>query len=296
MTSIPEHKDEIFKGITSAVLAFFLLTVMNVFVKLLAENHHVIEIAFYRNALPVALLLAYAALARSPQIFKTRKPKAMAFRVLIGTIGLFATFGAVKLLPLADATVLFFVSTLIAPILSVILLKEYMGPHRWMAVLIGFTGVLLIAQPHGDFQLLGTLVALAAALCHSIVQVTLRYLKAESSLNVAFYFMLGGASISALFMPFLATMPAPIEILYIIGLAASGGTAQYFLTSAFRHAPAGVIVPFNYTGLIWATGFDILIWNYVPGWPVFAGAAIIIISKLYFIYREHLAEKRKRQT
>jgi drug/metabolite transporter (DMT)-like permease len=291
-----EHKDEIMKGIASAVLAFFFLTVMNVFVKLLAETHHIAEIAFYRNAIPIAFVLAYALFRKKPDIFKTRKPRAMLLRVVIGTTGLYLTFGAVKLLPLADATVLFFVATLIAPVLSVFILKEYIGPHRWMAIAIGFTGVLLIAQPHGNFQLLGTLVALGAALCHAIVQVMLRHLKTESSITVAFYFMLGGMLVSACFLPFVAKSATPLEMLYFLGLGLSGGAGQYFITSSFRLAPASVIVPFNYTGLIWATGFDILIWHYVPGWPVFAGASIIIVSKLYFIYRERLQEKRKAQS
>lgn len=288
-----EHKDEIMKGIANAVVAFFLLTVMNVFVKLLSETHHVAEIAFYRNAVPALLVISWAALQRRADVFRTGKPKVLLFRVLIGTIGLFLTFGAVIYLPLADATVLFFVSTLIAPVLSVIFLKEHMGPRRWLAVAIGFTGVLLIAQPHGEFKLIGTALALGAALVHAIVQVSLRYLKTESSLTVAFYFMLGGALVSACFLPFVATMPTKLEILFLLGLGLSGGSAQYFLTSAFRMAPASVIVPFNYTGLIWATGFDILIWHYMPGWPVFAGASIIIISKLYFIHRERLQEKTR---
>ena len=284
------QKDHIYKGIAHGCMAFFLLTIMNMFVKLLVDAHHIIEIAFYRNAIPAAAVLAYIGLTKKTGYLKAREPKALTLRVMIGTIGLFLTFGAVKYLPLSDATVLFFVSTLIAPVLAVLILKEYMGPHRWTAVIIGFSGVLLIAQPQGDFALLGTIIALGAALCHALVQIMLRYLKQESSVTVALYFMLGGATFSALFMPLVGKIPTPLEAMYLLGLGISGGTAQYFLTSAFRLAPASVIIPFNYTGLIWATGLDILIWHYIPGWPVFLGSAIIIAAKLYIIYRERKSE------
>lgn len=292
IASAAQHEDKILKGIASACLAFFLLTLMNVFVKLLAETHHVIEIAFYRNLIPLLLLSAYLAVTRRAEILKTGKPKAMVFRVLIGTIGLYLTFTAVELLPLADATVLFFASTLMLPVIAFFVLKEHMGWRRWMAVIIGFSGVILIAQPTLEVQMLGVIVALAASLFHAIVQVSLRYLKTEASLTVLFYFLLGGTLMSAIFLPWVANVPEPKEFLYFLALGLSGGAAQYFLTSAFRMAPATVISPFNYTGLIWATGFDILIWHYVPGWPVFIGAAIIILSKLYIIHRERLAARK----
>lgn len=92
-------------------------------------------------------------------------------------------------------------------------------------------------------------------------------------------------------MPWFAHMPTLENALIMIAIGITGGFGQYFLTKGFQIAPASLLAPFAYTGLIWATGLDILIWNYIPGWPVFLGGAIIIASKLYIIHREHVHEK-----
>ena len=291
--NLPTHQDRVLSGIINAVLAFFLLAVMSMFVRLLGPSHNVFEIAFYRNLIPMIIIFIYIIAANKHHELKTGKPLALFFRVVFGTMGLFFTFATLKELPLANATVLFFTSTLLVPALSFFLLKEYIGPHRWIAVAIGMTGVLVVAQPGGDMPLAGILLGLIAAFFHSLIQIFLRHLKTESSLTVTFYFMLGGTLIPAVVMPWVASVPSYHDMLLFLGVGLSGGLAQYFLTSAFRLAPASVISPFNYTGLIWASLFDILIWNAIPGWPVFIGGSIIMASNFYIIHRERLAEKRK---
>lgn len=290
------HQDKVLKGIASGVTAFFMLAVMSMFVRLLGPNHHVLEIAFYRNLIPMVLILSYILAAGKKDQLITQKPLALFFRVLFGTIGLFFTFATLKALPLANATVLFFTSTLLVPALSFFLLKEHIGPHRWLAIAVGMCGVLVMAQPGVNMPLAGILLGVTAAFFHALIQVFLRHLKTESSLTVTFYFMLGGTLIPAVFMPWVGSIPTTHDMLLFLGVGVSGGIAQYFLTSAFRLAPASVISPFNYTGLIWASLFDIAIWGLVPGWPVFAGGGVIMISNFYIIHREHLAEKRKRKT
>lgn len=289
-----EHKDQITLGVIHGTLAFFLLALMSVCAKLLTEHHHVLEIAFYRNLIALIPVLLYIALTRKTHLLKTDKPMAMMFRALVGTLGLIFTFGAFKYLPLSDATVIFFTATLLAPALSFFILKEHVGPYRWGAIILGFCGVILIAAPSGEAKVLGIAIAFAAAFIHAVIHLLLRHLKTESSFTVTFYFFLGGCLIPALFMPFVAHMPGPNEWLLFLGVGIFGGVAQYFLTSAFRLAPIAIIAPLNYTGLLWATGFDILIWSYIPGWPVFLGGAIIIGCNLFIIYREHKLKKSSR--
>lgn len=293
ISEIKPHQDRVLKGMISATIAFFLLAVMNAMVKLLGLNHHVAEIAFYRNLIPMIGIIAYILLSRKKHLFHTARPGAVLLRVLFGTTGLFLTFSAVKALPMADATVLFFASTLLIPVLSFFLLKEHIGPHRWAAIIIGLSGVILMARPTGEVMAYGVMLALGAAFFHAVIQIFLRHLKTEDSLTVTFYFMLGGTIIAGIFMPWVATTPTLHEWLLFLGVGISGGLAQYFLTSSFRLAPASVVAPFNYTGLIWASLFDIIIWHHVPGWSVFAGGGIIIVSKLYIIHRERLAGKKK---
>lgn len=284
-------QDNIFRGILMGITAFFMLAVMNVFVKLLTPTHHFIELAFYRNLIPLVLFLIYVMVTRNIDLLKTNRPIPVFLRAVIGTCGLFLTFMAVQMLPLSDATVLFFASTLIVPILSVIFLKEHIGIHRISAIIIGFCGVLIIAAPSGDFKGLGIFVALGAALGHSIIQIFLRYLRTENPLTVLFYFMLGGTIIPAFAMPYYASTIPQKELWMFLCLGLSGGLAQYFLTQSFKLAPASVISPFNYTALIWATGFDIFIWHHIPEKTIYIGAAFIIGSNLYILHRERVRKK-----
>lgn len=285
-----EHSDHIFKGIALGALAFFLFAVMSAAAKILSDTHHVAEIAFYRNLLFFLPMLAYMLWRKNPVVFKTKKPKAVAFRGVIGAISLITTYGAFSYLPMADTTVLLFTSTLLTPFLVHFFLKEHVGIYRWSAIIVGLCGVILMAGPTGAAHSFGLMLALAAATMHAMMFTTLRYLKTESSLTVTFYFIAAGVAIPGLFfMPFVA---APIlsvkEALLFLLLGASGGFAQLSLAQAHRFAPASLIAPFNYTGLIWATLFDITIWAKLPGWPVLVGGAIIISSNLFILYRERV--------
>ncbi|MGB4108082.1 MAG: DMT family transporter [Alphaproteobacteria bacterium] len=286
------QRDNILRGITFALGAFSLFAIMQACGKLLLEQHHVAEIVFYRNLFALIPLIIYITAFRKWDILKTRKPGAMAFRALIGSISLLFTFEAFKYLPMADTTVLFFVGILLTPAMAFFFLKEYVGPHRWAAIIAGLVGVIIMMRPSADMAMIGVLVALGAAVLHSMVNVTLRYLKSESPVSVTFYFILSGAAISAPFMPFIAKMPGGAEWILFSIVGVSGLVGQYLLTSAFRHAPASLVAMFSYTGLLWATGFDIVIWHYMPGVNVFAGAAIILAANIYIIHRERLAELR----
>lgn len=282
-------KDRIFLGIGSVCIAFFLFTLMQMIGKLMTGHHHVIEIVFYRNIIAMVPFWAYIVFSRKFHLFQTKMPSILLTRVFVGTVGMILTFAAVQHLPMANATVLFFASTLIVPVAAHFFLKETIGIHRWAAIALGFSGVLLIAQPSAQITLIGVILALAAACCHAYIQVILRVLRKENEWTITFYFLFGGAVMTALFMPFIGHWPSAHDWFLFLLIGIAGGLGQYFLTLAFKYAPASLLSPFNYTGLIWATGFDILIWDFVPDWHVYAGAFVIIAAKLYIIYRARKA-------
>ena len=287
-TDLKEHQDHIIKGVIFGLLAFASFGVMQVTAKLLSEHHHVIEIAFYRNLIVLVPLTVFLLARKDPSVFKTKKPRAVMFRSVLGAISLIITFAAFSYLPMSDTTVLLFVSSLLTPALSFFILKEHVGWHRWAAIFFGMCGVLFLAQPSGDVHFMGVCFALLAALTHSIMYTTLRYLKTENPLPVTFYFILMGTLLPGVMMPFFWTPIDPAQLWLFLGVGLSGGAAQLFLANAYKYAPASIVAPLNYTGLLWATGFDILIWHYVPGWPVFTGAFIIIASNFYILHRERL--------
>lgn len=293
MTLEPQH-DRVVLGMGLALIAFFMFSVMSACAKILTETYHTSEIVFLRSLVFLPFLALFLWHRRKKSTLKTTKPVAVFFRAVGGAFSMIVTYEAFKRLPLADTTVLLFTSTLIIPIMAHFILREHVGIRRWTAIIIGLCGVILMAAPTGQGNLIGLIWALSAAFLHSSMYITLRYLKTEDPMMVTFYFVAAGVVFPALFLPFYGLMPqsiADMGLFVLIGFA--GGAAQICLTYAHKFAPASAVAPFNYTGLIWATGFDILIWHVVPGWPVFVGGAVIITAKLYIIWRENKIERER---
>lgn len=286
--STPAHRERVVLGMSAAMGAFFLFTVMNVFAKLLSTNHSVIEIAFYRNLIASLPFLVMVFVFGRREILVLRvKPVQVGLRAVLGTISLITTFTAVSMMPLADTTALLFTSSLFIPVLGVLLLKESVGPYRWAAVIIGFTGVLIMANPSGQGNSLGILIALTAAMMHAVLQILLRYLgRHESPETITFYFFIIGTFLTALPLPFIAVKPTLAEIPLLFGVGLAGAGAQWLLSVAFRNARAAIVTVFNYSGIVWATLFGWLIWNDWPLPAVMAGAAIVIASNILIIWRE----------
>jgi drug/metabolite transporter (DMT)-like permease len=282
------HKEHVLLGMSAAMGAFFMFTIMNMFAKLLSTNHSVIEIAFYRNLIAsLPFLIMIFAFGRREILVLHSKPALVGIRAVIGTISLITTFTAYSLMPMADTTALLFTASLFIPVLGVIFLKESVGPYRWSAVAMGFIGVVIMSQPSGEVYSLGILVALTAALMHATLQIILRYLgRFESPETISFYFFIIGTIVTALPLPFIAVKPTMAEIPLLIGVGLSGAAAQFLLSVAFRNARAAVVTVFNYTSIVWATMFGWMIWNEWPLTTVMAGAAIVIASNILMIWRE----------
>lgn len=282
------HREQVVRGMLAALGAFFMFTIMNVFAKLLSENHSVIEIAFYRNLIgSIPFLVLVFALGKREILVLRSKPVWVGLRAVIGAISLCVTFAAFSLMPMADTTALLFTSSLFIPVLGVIFLKESVGPWRWSAVVIGFLGVLIMSRPTGDVYALGIMVALAAALMHAILQIILRYLgRYESPETISFYFFIVGTFVTALPLPFVAVQPTLAEIPLLFGVGLSGAAAQWLLSVAFRNAKAAIVTVFNYSGIVWATLFGWLIWQEFPLPAVMVGASIVIVSNFLMIWRE----------
>jgi len=275
----------------AALGAFFMFTLMNVFAKLLSANHSVIEIAFYRNLIAcMPFLFLVFVLGKRDILVIRSKPSLVGFRAVLGAISLVTTFAAFSLMPMAETTVLLFTSSLFIPVLGVIFLSERVGPYRWVAVVIGFAGVVIMTGPTGHMSALGITVAIAAALMHATLQIVLRYLgRYERPETVTFYFLVIGTLVMALPLPLVAVTPNLVEVPLLFGVGLSGALAQWLLSIAFRNAPAAIVTVFNYSGIVWATLFGWLIWNDWPLPTVLIGAGVVIASNGLIIWRESRA-------
>ena len=287
-------KDSPLLGMAAAIGAFCMLSTMSLFAKLLSGTHHVIEIAFWRNLLAVIPFLVAIIVFRQRQILKVHsKPGVVFTRSVVATGSILCVFGAFSLLPLADATALVFTSALFVPVLGFFFLGERVGRFRWSAILAGFIGVLLVAQPGGDWNLFGVVLGLCGAILNAVLGTMLRLLgRTEHPMTLTFYLLLAGTLLLAPLMPFIGKMPAPNEIGLLIGLGASGICMQLLITTAFKYAPAALASVFSYTQIVWATFYGWVLFGMWPAANILIGAAVIIGSSIVVILRErYLARK-----
>lgn len=275
------------RGTLYALLSFFLFVLMNVSAKLLDGKFHVAELAFYRNIFGIVLTGGLIAL-RGGALFTLKSGRVIIVRAVIGLLSLIITFAAFQHLPLANAQTLLFTTSLMIPVAAWIVLGETFGPRRIVAVIAGFGGVCLIVGPSAEASILGVALALAAASCHTAIGVMLRHLsRSDAPLTVTFYFMLIGGILSGLAMPWIATKPDPASLPVLGLLIVSGTVAQLSLAYAYRDLQAGLMATLSYTSLLWACVLDWMVWGIKPTAPVLAGAAIIIASNLFILWREH---------
>lgn len=285
--------DKIFYGLAAAAAAYFLLAVTMAFSKELSSFYSAVQIAFFRNAIGLVLLGGYFLAGRKTNLLKTQRPAAHVTRGLVGTLGLCLTFAAFAAMPMAETTVFLFSTALLLPVLSIVLLKEYVGPYRWAAIVTGFCGVAVMAHPSGAVTGIGAALALSAAFVQAVIGIHLRWLgRTENPLTIVFYFVLIGMISTCLVQSFMGWEWEIHAPWLILGVGVSGTAAQILLTAAYKYAPPAAVAPLNYTGLIWASLFDIALWGVVPGWPVFAGGLIVTSSNLFILWRERVRGKQ----
>lgn len=287
-------------GISLAVLNALMASCMSLFGKLLSQYYGPIQVTFLNNSSNLVILFIWIILSGNLQVFKTERPFAHILRGAFGTCSLIAGMKALSLMPLATTTILFFTTPLFVVLLSYFILKEPVGIYRFSAVFIGFIGVIIIANPTSDMNQLPTLGIIAGLLwgfftaCSNIC---LRWMgKTEGSTTTVFYFVLFGAIATSIHWPFAEVKPGglSIDVIWIvIGMGVFGLTSKLSKAQSLRLVEASVAAPYIYSMIIWTMLFDFIFWDKTPSFNVMAGAAIIISSNLFILYRE--ARKKAQQ-
>lgn len=285
MTESPVEKPlKIFLAISGAT---FLFALMNLFVKLAAETHSIPQVMFFRNFIGMIPVIWLITRRKEFALFKTSKLSGHFVRGFVGFFSMCCVFWAFKMLPLANATAILFASPLILTSLSVVLLDEKVGPHRWTAVIIGLAAVLFMLQPAGDGDAIGSIIAMSAAILMAFAMVSIRKLsKTEHSLTIVFYFSAFCTIMSGLWMLAAWTDPTPLTLFYLVMTGLLGGVAQVGMTYAYAKAPAAYVSAFSYFGIIFAAGLDFMVWQLVPVWQIWMGSPLVIGAGLYIVWRE----------
>lgn len=282
-------------GIGLMVASLCLFVSMDALIKhLTLSGYSTMQILFFRNALafvPIGLLViqqgGLSALA-------TKRPMGHLVRSLIGLTAMAGFFYSLNTLALSDLVAISFAAPLFMTALSVPLLKEKVGVRRWLAVIVGFVGVLVMVKPSANVEFT-SLIALGATVFYALAMITVRNLsKTESSAAIVFYFTVIGTIVSGGLMLSHWETPDLWGLMLLVGVGLIGGTAQIVMTSAIKQAPIAILAPFEYTALLWASGFDILIWNVFPAPNTLWGALIVSATGLYILHRETRLNVRAR--
>lgn len=266
-----------------------LFTVVDAIAKYLAQQgYSTVQLLFCRSLFAFVPILLLMRAQGSWRLLGTRRPVGHLLRALVTMGALLCLFYAYRVMPLADAYALSFSAPLFMTALSVPLLGERVGVHRWSAVVVGFIGVLVMVRPGAGMIDPVALVVLLGAFLYALAIILVRALSAtEASLTIVFYFSLFSALISGAVLPFLFAPPADWrDGALMVALGLVGGVAQLLLTHAYRLAPVAVIAPFDYTAMLWAVLIGVTLFGDVPGRWILIGSGIVIASGIYIVHRE----------
>jgi drug/metabolite transporter (DMT)-like permease len=277
-------------GIALRLLTALLLAIMFALVKLAATRGvNVVESLFYRQCGSALCATGFVASGSGFRSLRTQRVWAHVGRMALGVSAMGFNFLAFILLPLAEATTIGFSVPIFSVVLAAVVLHEPTGKWRWGAVAAGFAGVVLIIQPgSGDVPLLGASVALTAAFLTASVTIVIRRLgRTERAATTVFWFAVSSLVPLGLTMLFFGHSHDGATWMIVAGLALAGGLAQLTLTGALRLAPIALVMPMDYTSLLWAVLLGSWIFGELPTPWIWIGAPIIIASGLVIVWREH---------
>lgn len=277
-------------GMGLRLVTALLLALMFAGVKLAAQRGvNVIESLFYRQIGTALCATAWVAAGPGFASLKTKRVKAHVSRMALGLTAMGMNFLSFALLPLAEATAIGFSVPIFSVILAALLLGEPTGKWRWGAVLVGFVGVLVVVQPGSEhIPAMGGAVAMVAALLTAAVTIVIRRLGAtEAAATTVFWFAVSSLVPLALVMPFVGSAHDATTFTILAAMALAGGLAQLTLTAALRFAPVALVMPMDYTSLVWATMLGIMLFGQLPSPWTWIGAPVIIASGLVILWREH---------
>jgi drug/metabolite transporter (DMT)-like permease len=282
--------DRLILAVLFRLTSVFALTTMGALIKLAElRGARLAELLFFRQAFALPVVVAATMAGPGLATLRTTRLPAHVLRTTVGLSSMSLMFSALIMLPLAEATTLQFTVPIFATILGAVVLREATGWHRWGAVIVGFFGVVIVAQPgSGHIPLLGAATGLTAALLSATVSILIRHIgKTERPTTTVFYFsLLSLVPLAPLFVMSVGPHDGwTWALLVVIGL--TGGVGQIAMTSSLSHAPVAVVVPMDYSGLIWATLYGWVLFSVLPTSMTWVGAPIIIASGLYIVLREH---------
>ncbi len=288
MSAIPGvGTDRVVTGIGLGMLAYSLFATHDAANKYLAASLPVWQVLFFRSVTIVTGALVFGRGKLLARVVETPLKLQLLGRGALTLLAWLLYYTASRELPLAQLMTLYFSSPIIVAVLAIPILGERVNAARWVALGLGFTGVLLASDPLGVHASLATALVLAAAVLWAIAILLMRLIaRRESSLVQIFYqnalFLVLTGSVTF----FLWTPPTPLEFALLALIGVFGGAGQFILFEGVRLAPASVMSTVEYTGLIWAFLLGYLVWGDIPSPATWLGAGLIFTSGLFLLAME----------
>ena len=294
------------KGIFFLVLATFVISIQNIAIKWIGGDYSALEIVAFRSLVALPATLIFYRYEGQRGLPKTKNLKLQYSRGLLLFLSYTTFMMGLAALPLADIEAIRFSAPLMITFLSVVMLSEQVGPRRWIALFVGFLGVLLVVRPGSSAFNLGSIFVLISVILYALMVILTRKLKSNDSSATMSYFssqVYLAAAIVLAPLPFIVgelsnphpsiafvlrpwSMPSLLDFLIMSGLGLIWAGWMYLMSRAYSLAQASVAAPFEYVSLPINILWGFLIWREIPTWLTLAGAFLTLASGLYVLYRE----------
>lgn len=273
-------------GIGLMLLGVFLFSINDAVGKWLVSIYSVGQLLLIRSATTLLLLSPFVWRAGKAAFTGAPRPGLQILRIVFSTLDVAMFFWAVAYMPLADTITFYLAGPIYVTALSALLLGERVGWRRWTAVLIGFSGVIVALRPSAASFTLPALIALGGSVSHAVLLIITRMVKDtdDTVLMTAQYF--GSLSFGLAVGPLTWMVPKAFDLMFMSGFAIVSIVAMFCVNRSLKLAPASVVVPYQYSMIVWSVLLGYWVFGDVPDLPMLAGSVIIIAAGLYIFWRE----------
>jgi len=266
-------------------------SLMDVIVKW-SVDYPVGQVLFFRGFFGIIFYLFIIPRERLHDFYKTKRPGLHSLRCIAGLIAIIAIFIALRKLPLATVVSISFAAPIFTTIFSIFLLSEKVGVYRWLAVLVGFIGILIITEPGISNLNIYYIFPIIFCLGLSYVAITLRQLSTtEPVWLISLFFSIAITFLSFLTLPFGWVMPSFNHFLILSLVGIFGGVSNLWLSQSYKYSEVSLVTPLKYLTLVFAIIFGYFIWDEIPTIKTLIGAFLVIISTL-IIFRREIYKKK----
>ena len=299
------------KGIILILAAMLIFAVQDSLMKYIYSSVALYEVYLFRTIVSFTLIIIYLKILKKPIVFKTHYPLLTFCRVILFFFGFSSFYISLTIMPLATATALFFVTPFLITIFAKFILKDQIGPRRWIAVIVGFIGVYIILNPNFDDFDYFSLSPILCAFCYALSMIIIKKTSKKDNvyqqmfqfyigamiISIIFYFFIGdgrydtidNAAAQFIFREWFSNLE--FSLIYMIILGFTAAAAFLLIFSAYRIASPAVVSPFEYSILVWSTLSGWIFFNEVPKINTLIGMCLIVGGGIYIFIREKAQEQ-----